>query len=110
MPTYEFKCEQCGDFEAVRSIAKRNDLCHCPWCEAPAERVIASATMLTTSMTAGNRNAYATNERASHEPKLASAHVHSPSCGCGSGKSKTTAVAADGSKAFPTKRPWMISH
>ncbi|MEO1363845.1 MAG: zinc ribbon domain-containing protein, partial [Pseudomonadota bacterium] len=38
---------------------------------------------------------------------------HGPNCSCCSGGStrpSKTLHHADGSKSFPTKRPWMISH
>ncbi|MEC5385812.1 zinc ribbon domain-containing protein [Uliginosibacterium sp. H3] len=109
MPTYEYTCNECGDFDVVRSIASRNDPCQCPYCDATAERVMRTMPTLST-MAATTRTAHATNERAAHEPKHSSTHVHSATCGCGSGKKTTTVKAPDGSKAFPTKRPWMISH
>jgi hypothetical protein len=67
------------------------------------------------TMDGATRSAHATNERAANAPmtsaEYAARHKHGPGCGCCSGKpSKSTVRAADGSKAFPTKRPWMISH
>jgi hypothetical protein len=36
---------------------------------------------------------------------------HPAGCGCCSSSRKTTTVTApNGAKAFPSKRPWMISH
>jgi hypothetical protein len=37
---------------------------------------------------------------------------HPAGCGCGSssGKRGATYTAPNGAKAFPSKRPWMISH
>ena len=110
MPTYEYSCNECGDFDVVRSIASRNDPCQCPYCDTAAERVIRTTPTLST-MSTTNRKAHATNERAQHEPKHSSGHVHNASCGCGSSSIKSATVkAADGAKAFPNKRPWMISH
>lgn len=110
MPTYDYQCEAHGSFSALRSIAQRDAPCLCPQCGTPASRVLIAAPTFA-DMAGEVRQAHATNERARHEPKLAS-RTHGPGCSCcGSGKkSKTTAVARDGSKAFPTKRPWMISH
>jgi hypothetical protein len=69
------------------------------------------STPMLATMSSTTRTALATNERASHEPKHSSSHVHGPSCGCGSGGKKTTTVKPpDGAKGFPSKRPWMISH
>lgn len=109
MPTYDFHCEAHGSFSAMRSIAQRDAPCLCPACGQPAARQLISAPAFA-DMPGQLRSAHATNERARHEPRLAS-RTHGPGCSCCSGKtSKTTAVARDGSKAFPTKRPWMISH
>jgi putative FmdB family regulatory protein len=110
MPTYEYSCNDCGDFDVVRTIATRNDPCQCPYCNATAERVMRTMPTTLTSVSPAARIAHATNERASHEPKHSSTHVHGPGCGCGSGKKTATVKAANGAKAFPTKRPWMISH
>lgn len=113
MPTYEYACERCGEFTAMRRMSERNEPCTCPVCGARAERVILSAPAMW-SMAAGDRTAHATNERARHAPRTseeyAATHKHGPGCGCGGGASRTTVTAPDGAKTFPTKRPWMISH
>jgi putative FmdB family regulatory protein len=114
MPTYEYFCEDCGDFSALRPMSARNEPCACPHCGTAAYRVMLSAPTLAT-MDGATRSAHATNERAANAPmtsaEYAARHKHGPGCGCCSGKpSKSTVRAADGSKAFPTKRPWMISH
>lgn len=113
MPSYEYCCDDCGDFSAIRPIAMRNDPCVCPTCGGHAQRVIRSAPRLAT-MSSANRSAHATNERAAHAPRTSAeykaTHKHGPGCGCCGGTSKSTVQTADGAKTFPTKRPWMISH
>lgn len=114
MPTYEYFCADCGDFSALRPISVRNEPCACPHCGTASFRVMLTAPTLAT-MDAGTRTALARNERAAHAPMTsaehAARHQHGPGCGCCSSQpSKSTVRAADGSKAFPTKRPWMISH
>ena len=114
MPTYEYLCDDCGDFTAFRPMSERNLPCACPVCGGDSQRVLLSAPTLS-ALSAAARNAHATNERAAHAPKTSAeytaTHKHGPGCGCcGGGKSKATVTAANGSKAFPTKRPWMISH
>lgn len=114
MPTYEYQCDTCGQFDAIRAIARRNDPCNCPACGAPATRVILTAPSMW-SMSASDRKAHATNEKARHAPTTSgeykATHKHGPGCGCcGGTKSKATVTAPNGAKAFPTKRPWMISH
>lgn len=39
MPTYEYKCEQCGTFEYWQSM-KDDPLATCPTCEGPVKRLI----------------------------------------------------------------------
>jgi hypothetical protein len=63
------------------------------------------------------RSALDINERASHEPKSSRDYArfkHPSGCGCcsttGTSRRGATVQAANGAKAFPSKRPWMISH
>ena len=109
MPVYEYMCDDCGDFVALSSISARNDAQACPQCGDEAYRVMLSAPRLAT-MASTTYRAHAKNERAQHEPTHSASHVHGPSCGCGKINKSTTQTGANGAKAFPTKRPWMISH
>ncbi|MGN6579070.1 MAG: FmdB family zinc ribbon protein [Bordetella sp.] len=112
MPTYEYLCDTCGIFDVQRPSGQRDAGCSCPMCSRQARRVIASAPALAT-MSGNSRTAHATNERAAHSPMSSGeyrAYRHPPGCGCCGSGSKATVRAADGSKGFPTKRPWMISH
>jgi hypothetical protein len=63
------------------------------------------------------RLAFITNERASHAPRSSRdsepyRHLRHPAgCGCCKpGGRSATVTAPNGAKAFPSKRPWMISH
>lgn len=108
MPAYEYDCAHCGSFTAIRPMSASGEAQNCPECGAQAPRVILTAPAFA-GMPAAARSAHATNERASHEPKQSS--KHGAGCGCCSGGRKTAAAAAaDGVKAFPGRRPWMISH
>ena len=113
MPTYDYACPHCGGFEAFRTVSARNEAALCPACGAASARVFVSAPQLAL-MDDGRRNAMATNERARHEPKRSGDYArlkHPSGCGCCSpGKRGATVTAANGNKAFPGKRPWMISH
>ncbi|MDT7837952.1 FmdB family zinc ribbon protein [Aquabacterium sp. OR-4] len=113
MPTYDYACAECGGFDAFRSLAQRNDPASCPDCGTASPRVFASAPRLAL-LDSGVRNALATNERARHEPGSSKDYQrlrHPAGCGCcAPGRSKATVTAANGAKAFPGKRPWMISH
>lgn len=114
MPTYEYECTDCGGFSAARPLAQYQESVACPGCGIAAPRVLLSAPAYA-GMPGNVRKAHAINERAAHAPKESGKiepHKHSAGCGCGSksiGASKTV-KAPDGSKAFPSKRPWMISH
>lgn len=119
MPTYDYACTDCGGFDAFRSLAQRNDPATCPDCGAASPRVFASAPRLA-CLSSDTRTAMDRNEKARHEPRSSKDQGHygrlkHPSgCGCCSTASKgirsATVTAANGAKAFPSKRPWMISH
>jgi putative FmdB family regulatory protein len=113
MPTYDYDCAQCGSFDALRSVAMRNQDAACPSCGGVAPRILAGTPALAL-MEGGTRLAMATNERARHEPKSSGSYArlkHPAGCGCCStGKRGATMTAPNGNKAFPSKRPWMISH
>ena len=113
MPTYDYACSGCGGFDAIRSLSQRNEPAACPACGTAATRVFVAAPQLAL-MEAGTRSAMSTNERARHEPKSSRDYArlkHPAGCGCCStGKRGATLTGANGNKAFPSKRPWMISH
>lgn len=113
MPTYDYACEQCGGFEAFRTLASRNEPADCPDCGSASPRVFVSAPRLT-SLPGDTRRAMDLNERARHEPQHSASYQrlrHPAGCGCCKpGQRSATVTAANGAKSFPTKRPWMISH
>ena len=43
MPTYDYDCAACGGFDALRSLAQRNEPAACPECGAASPRVFAHA-------------------------------------------------------------------
>jgi putative FmdB family regulatory protein len=114
MPTYDYACDHCGGFDALRRLALRDQPVECPDCGKAAPRVLVAAPRL--SLIADSiRLANDTNERARHEPKQSRDYArlkHPAGCGCCStpGRRGATLTAANGNKAFPAKRPWMISH
>jgi putative FmdB family regulatory protein len=113
MPTYDYQCKCCGGFEARRSVDERDGAIACPDCGETSVRVMSTAPRLAL-MNDGTRRAISVNERASHEPKRSGDYArlkHPAGCGCCStGKRGATVTGANGNKAFPSKRPWMISH
>jgi putative FmdB family regulatory protein len=113
MPTYDYACPACGGFDAFRPLGARNEPAACPDCGGASPRVFASAPRLAL-LDGGTRRALDTNERARHEPKRSADYQrlrHPSGCGCCTpGKRSATVTGANGAKAFPSKRPWMISH
>lgn len=113
MPTYDYDCPSCGGFDAFRPLSERNEPAACPDCATASPRVFVTAPRLAL-MNSGTRNALGVNERARHEPKHSGEYArlkHPAGCGCcNTGRSKATVTAPNGAKAFPSKRPWMISH
>ncbi|MEO8297857.1 MAG: zinc ribbon domain-containing protein [Burkholderiales bacterium] len=117
MPTYDYACPDCGGFDALRSLAARDEPAVCPACGTPSQRVFVSAPRLA-CLSSDTRLALATNERSAHAP-ISSKDLgsygrmrHPAGCGCCSSATKraTTVTTANGAKTFPSKRPWMISH
>ena len=110
MPTYDYRCERCGEFSALRPLARRDAPAACPGCGAPAPRVLGGAPALGALSSAIHR-ARTLNERSAHEPR-STRSGHGMSCACCSGGTRPgkTRVTADGGKAFAGARPWMISH
>ncbi len=112
MPTYEYECTDCGDFTAARPMAEYREPQPCPDCGTVSPRVLRSAPAYSSVSTAV-RTAHGVNERSAHAPQTSAEMKakHGAGCGCCSGIGKSRAVqSADGKKAFPDKRPWMISH
>ena len=111
MPVYEYLCEKCGPFTAVRPMAEYDRPHDCPGCGRDAPRVLLTAPNMSLMSTA-SRTAHATNERSAHAPR-SSKQTHGAGCSCCSEKSTSKRIVKqgrDGSKSFPTARPWMISH
>ena len=116
MPTYHYDCPDCGGFDAFRPVTERNEPAPCPDCSQQSPRVWASAPRLAL-LASESRMARERNERAAHEPMrsrdYARLNKHPSGCGCCSthaGQRGATVRAPNGAKAFPSKRPWMISH
>ncbi len=105
MPMYDYLCDACGPFTAIRPMAEFQAPHQCDGCGAEARRAMLTAPGLA-GMDAGRRTAFATNERSAHAPTKAKHHP--ASCGC----CKPTRRVAEsvGAKSFPAARPWMISH
>ena len=117
MPLYDYQCPDCGAFDDLRPVSDAAEPAGCPQCGTLSPRMIRPPQLL--EMDASLRKAHAVNERNQHEPMYSTKserehkHEHGPGCSCCSGGrvGKSSALyGSDGSKSFPTKRPWMISH
>lgn len=113
MPCYDYRCGEHGVFEVLATVAERAAARPCPQCGAPAARLIAAAPALL-DMAPALREACARNERSRHEPRLHTGHGAAPDHRCDGGTDspagRKAILLADGSKVFPSRRPWMIGH
>lgn len=111
MPVYEYQCRECGPFAALRPMAEYADPQPCPDCAGSSPRVMLTAPAMA-GMDPARRTAFATNERSQHAPKSSKSLGHGAGCSCCSSSkpSRKTLYRPDGSKSFPSARPWMISH
>lgn len=112
MPVYDYECDACGVFTALRPMSRAGDPCACPECDQDAPRVFLSAPNFA-CMDTSLRVAHSTNEKATDTPlSTLKGDAHGPGCNCCSGSKmpSRTLHRPDGSKAFPSARPWMISH
>ena len=110
MPNYDYNCPSCGAFSESRSMALSAEPCACPECGTPSPRAFFT-TPFFAMMDGATRTAIATNERSAHAPKSSKSIGHGSGCSCcSSSKPSKTLYRPDGSKTFPSARPWMISH
>src|SRR6266702_1067428 len=109
MPIYDYCCDTCGPFTAIRRVAERDTACTCPACDAPAQRMLSlpALSLMPAAVLAGHR----INERAAPAPQRSGEyrHRHGPGCGCGS-KASAGATTPGSLKTNLGGRPWMISH
>lgn len=68
VPVYEFSCETCGAFEALRTIEEASEPMLCPTCGSSARRLYSAPGVTRTSATVAQ--AHARNERSAHEPEV----------------------------------------
>lgn len=46
MPLYEYKCQDCGVFDAWRSLTERDCAPDCPTCDLPSHRIFSPPTAM----------------------------------------------------------------
>lgn len=94
MPTYDFVCEGCGNFEQKLSFVEAGGPVACPSCGGGAKRVYSMPN--TRRMPAGLSKAMDRAEGSAHEPDV----VRRPVGGAGSGEGHRHAHG----------RPWALGH
>ena len=113
MPFYDYQCREHGTFARLAAVAECADPSPCPQCGVLAERLIPAPPALL-DMDPARRAAFARNERSRHEPRFHAAGEcdadHRCGAGPGSAAERPAILLADGSKVFPSQRPWMIGH
>lgn len=114
MPIYEYRCQNCGDFSALRPMKDSNLPYRCPTCTAMATRILSIPHLVSTP--AHIRQAISTNERSAHAPQTLQEYQHrhhGQGCSCCTPKKQNTQLqntATPALKSNPNARPWMISH
>lgn len=119
MPLYDYRCEQCGTFSALRKMSEASDAVACE-CGEMAARIITAPYLAL--MDRATRIAKQRNEKSAHEPR----HARRSSCGCsgshtcnsnsGDQKSATASTQKPDTgngllmQTKKTARPWMLGH
>lgn len=115
-----------GVFHELATVEQGDQPCACPICQTLSPRVILIPPEIL-AMAPARKKAMERNEKVAHEPRLfvpesmeevrerKKAARHGGGCGCHSHddpgiRKSQVFYTADGSKIFPTARPWMISH
>jgi putative FmdB family regulatory protein len=121
MPLYEYRCDDCGTFSAIRKMSEFSMPSVCGNCGAACERVISAPHFALLGKE--QRVAHERNEKSAHEPGT----MRRSGCGCSGGhtchsgidKSDTKKDQASQSEnqgavfqmqTKKTARPWMLSH
>ncbi|WP_103122596.1 FmdB family zinc ribbon protein [Methylopila sp. Yamaguchi] len=81
MPTYDYECDACGPFTAVRPMARFQDPCACPRCTEEAPRSILSAPAIASGSPEARVAGARSESRAAAYAPAASAG-HPAGCGC----------------------------
>ena len=90
MPLYDYKCHDCGDFEAWRKMAEVSDPINCPSCNVQAVRIFAAPSI---SLNIGS---LPSPSKGTSEPRLVQRQSQ--------GSSPRRHQSPNGG------RPWMIGH
>ncbi|GJE44689.1 FmdB family zinc ribbon protein [Methylobacterium soli] len=104
MPTYDYACEGCGPFTAMRPMVEFRDPCACPACGAGALRTFLRAPAIA-GMDPTRRSVLASNERnVSSQPATKAAHP--AGCGCCVRRWPIpSALSSNGGRVFSSSGP-----
>lgn len=108
MPMYDFRCPDCGEFEALVPISELDQGQSCPDCGQAARRLVSVPRLAVLSAAASK--AHETNERSAHEPKTRSRHSCCSGGSCSHQKAQPQARAAPKQSKNSQARPWMLGH
>ncbi|MEN7530396.1 MULTISPECIES: zinc ribbon domain-containing protein [unclassified Cupriavidus] len=61
MPTYDYRCDKCGDFSQLRPIASRDVPAVCPGCGEVAPRALVAAPSLSGGAAEGTSSSHGGN-------------------------------------------------
>jgi putative FmdB family regulatory protein len=91
MPLYEYRCDDCGEFEVWRSLVEYNAPMHCPECETVAVKIFSAPNV---NLNSGSLSKISQSNNS--EPRLFKQEPKEP-----------TKPRYQNSTS---SRPWMISH
>lgn len=116
MPLYDYRCEECGTFSAIRKMSESIAPASCESCGELSPRIITAPNLALVDK--ATRVAHERNEKSAHEPK----QTRRSSCGCSgshtckpsnSNEEKTNSKSKGAGLSMQTKktaRPWMLGH
>lgn len=90
MPLYEYRCPDCGEFEAWRSLSEYQAPMNCPSCDRLATKIFSAPNV---NLNSGSLSAIASK---SSEPRLVKQEAKQPN------KPRY--------QSSTSSRPWMVSH
>ncbi len=104
MPIYDYDCQVCGPFTAMRSMAEFRDPFACPSCGIGAPRAALSAPGIA-GMDPTRRSALASNERSASSQRPTKA-AHPAGCGCCVRRWPIpSALSSNGGRVFSSSGP-----
>ncbi|GEP12557.1 FmdB family zinc ribbon protein [Methylobacterium gnaphalii] len=103
MPNYDYACEACGPFTAMRPMTQFRDPCACPVCGTGASRTFLSAPAIA-GMDPTRRSTLASNER--HASSRGPAKTaHPAGCGCCVRRSPIPSALSSTGRVFSASGP-----